>query len=69
MDNLAKVAKKAKKLEEAARREGLSLQDTGWLKNGDPLPAVDSSGAVSQASLNLKKAKSLRQSLPMKAWL
>lgn len=57
MDNLAKVAKKAKKLEEAARREGLSLQDTGWLKNGDPLPAVDSSGAVSQVLFELKEGE------------
>jgi parvulin-like peptidyl-prolyl isomerase len=57
MDNLAKVAKKAKKLEEAARREGLSLQDTGWLKNGDPLPAVDSSGAISQILFELKEGE------------
>jgi peptidyl-prolyl cis-trans isomerase D len=57
MDNLAKVAKKAKKIEEAARREGLSLQDTGWLKNGDPLPAVDSSGAVSQVLFELKEGE------------
>lgn len=57
MDNLAKVAKKAKKLEEAARREGLSLQDTGWLKNGDPLAAVDSSGAISQVLFELKEGE------------
>jgi len=65
MDNLAKVAKKAKKLEEAARREGLSLQDTGWLKNGDPLHPAPSA----RSSLNSRKAKSHRLFLPMKAWL
>ncbi len=57
MENLAKVARKARKLEEAARREGLSVEDTGWLKNGDPLPAVDSSGAISQALFELKEGE------------
>jgi peptidyl-prolyl cis-trans isomerase D len=57
MENLAKVARKARKLEEAARREGLSVEDTDWLKNGDPLPAVDSSGAISQALFELKEGE------------
>lgn len=57
MENLAKVARKARKLEEAARREGLSAEDTDWLKNGDPLPAVDSSGAISQALFELKEGE------------
>ena len=57
MENLAKVARKARKLEEAARREGLSVEDTGWLKNGDPLPVVDSSGALSQALFELKEGE------------
>ncbi|MDD8021210.1 MAG: peptidyl-prolyl cis-trans isomerase [Acidobacteriota bacterium] len=57
MENLSKIARKAKKLEEAARREGLSLQDTGWLKNGDPLPPVDSSGVISQTLFELKEGE------------
>ncbi|HRD02931.1 MAG TPA: SurA N-terminal domain-containing protein [Candidatus Saccharicenans sp.] len=57
MENLAKVARKARNLEEAARREGLSIQDTGWLKNGDPLPGVDSSGVISQALFELKEGE------------
>jgi peptidyl-prolyl cis-trans isomerase D len=55
LEKLAKVAKKARSLEQAARREGLNVQDSGWLKNGDPIAAVDSSGAFSQTLFGLKE--------------
>ncbi|MBC7361405.1 MAG: peptidyl-prolyl cis-trans isomerase [Candidatus Aminicenantes bacterium] len=55
MEKLAKIAKKARSLEQAARREGLNVQDSGLLKNGDPLAGVDSSGAFSQTLFQLKE--------------
>ncbi|MDI6697549.1 MAG: peptidyl-prolyl cis-trans isomerase [Candidatus Saccharicenans sp.] len=55
MEKLAKVARKTRNLEQAARREGLTAQPTGLLKKGDPLPQVDSSGFLSQALFELKE--------------
>ncbi|MGB9894163.1 MAG: SurA N-terminal domain-containing protein, partial [Candidatus Saccharicenans sp.] len=55
MENLARVAKKTRDLEQAARREGLVVQETGLLKNGDPLPGVDSAGSFSQTLFELKE--------------
>ncbi|HEK85979.1 MAG: peptidyl-prolyl cis-trans isomerase [Candidatus Saccharicenans sp.] len=55
LENLAKIAKKARSLDQAARREGLTVLNTGLLKNGDPLPGVDSSGALSQTLFELKE--------------
>ncbi|MCI4445128.1 MAG: peptidyl-prolyl cis-trans isomerase [Candidatus Aminicenantes bacterium] len=54
MENLAKIARKAGSLEQAAKREGMTVLDTGLLKNGDPLSGVDSSGALSQTLFELK---------------
>ncbi|MGB9863897.1 MAG: SurA N-terminal domain-containing protein [Candidatus Saccharicenans sp.] len=59
IDKLAKIAAKTRNLEEAARREGLKVEDTGLLKNGDPIAGVDSSGSISQALFELKKEKDL----------
>ncbi|MBC7364812.1 MAG: peptidyl-prolyl cis-trans isomerase [Candidatus Aminicenantes bacterium] len=57
IEKLAKIAANTKNLEEAAKREGLKVEDTGLLKNGDPIPQVDSSGSISQALFELKKEK------------
>lgn len=55
MEKLARVARKIKDLDKAARREGLASQSTGLLKKGDPLPEVDSSGFLSQSLFELKE--------------
>ncbi|MDI6844953.1 MAG: SurA N-terminal domain-containing protein [Candidatus Saccharicenans sp.] len=55
MEKLARAAKKLRDLEKAARREGLTTQSTGLLKNGDPVPGVDSSGYLSQTLFELKE--------------
>jgi len=55
MEKLSKIAQKTKNLEQAAKREGLPVQDTGLLKNGDPLPGVDSAGSLSQTLFELKE--------------
>ena len=59
MDKLAKIAAKTKNLEEAAKKEGLTVADTDLLKNGDLITNVDSSGSVSQALFELKKEKEI----------
>ncbi|NPV82697.1 MAG: hypothetical protein HPY46_03800 [Candidatus Aminicenantes bacterium] len=55
MEKLARVARKTRNLEQAARREGLTTQPTGLLKKGDPIAQVDSSGFLSQALFELKE--------------
>ncbi len=55
MDKLAKVARKTKSLEQAAKREGLTCQETGLLKAGEPLPGIDSSGFLSQTLFELNE--------------
>jgi len=55
VEKLARVARKTKNLEQAARREGLPVQDTGLLKNGEPLSGIDSSGTLSQTLFELKE--------------
>lgn len=55
MEKLARVARKTRNLEQAARREGLATQPTGLLKKGDPIPQVDSSGFLSQTMFELKE--------------
>jgi len=55
MEKLARVARKTRNLEQAARREGLTAQPTGLLKKGDPLPQIDSSGFLSQTLFELKE--------------
>ena len=59
IEKLAKIVAKTRNLEEAAKREGLKVEDTGLLKNGDPIPQVDSSGSISQALFELKKEKEI----------
>lgn len=53
MEKLAKIAKKTRSLEQAAKREGLTSQETGLLKAGEPLPEIDSSGFLSQTLFEL----------------
>lgn len=55
MEKLARVARKTRSLEQAARREGLTSQVTGLLKKGDPLSGIDSSGFISQTLFELKE--------------
>jgi peptidyl-prolyl cis-trans isomerase D len=55
MEKLAKVARKTRNLEQAARREGLVCQGTGLLKAGQALPEMDSSGFLSQTLFELKE--------------
>ncbi|MBC7349945.1 MAG: SurA N-terminal domain-containing protein [Candidatus Aminicenantes bacterium] len=55
MEKLARVARKTRNLEQAARREGLTTQTTGLLKKGDTLPGIDTSGFISQNLFELKE--------------
>jgi peptidyl-prolyl cis-trans isomerase D len=55
MEKLARIAKKARSLEQACRREGLNVQDSGLLKNGDPISGIDPSGAFGQMLFELKE--------------
>ncbi|MDD8031684.1 MAG: SurA N-terminal domain-containing protein [Acidobacteriota bacterium] len=53
MEKLAKIAKKTRSLEQAAKREGLTSQETGLLTAGEPIPEIDSSGFLSQTLFEL----------------
>jgi len=55
MEKLAKIAKKIRSLEQASRREGLNVENSGLLKNGDPISGIDPSGAFSQTLFELKE--------------
>lgn len=51
---LEKAARRQKSLDSAARKEGLTVKNTGLLKSGDPIDAVDPSGAIAQTLFTLK---------------
>jgi len=70
MDNLAKVAKKAKKLEEASQKRGAeACRILAGLKMVTPCRLLIHPEPSARFSLNSRKAKSHRLFLPMKAWL
>jgi peptidyl-prolyl cis-trans isomerase D len=50
---LEKEAKRQKSLESAAQKIGLTVQDSGFLAEGDPLTDIDTSGSISRALFTL----------------
>lgn len=50
---LEKEAKRQKSLESAAQNIGLTVQDSGFLAEGDPLADIDTSGSLSRAFFGL----------------
>lgn len=52
---LLRAARRAKDLKSAAQKLGFTPQESGLLKEGDPLPEIDPSGVLSQQLFQLKK--------------
>lgn len=59
IEKLAKIAAKTRSLEEAAKREGLKVEETLLLKSGEPIVGIDPSGYISEALFALKKEKEI----------